>query len=683
MAESETSQKRQDLTGPRANGGSAHGLIERVRVALGGRDHGAEVDGYRLALKGAGTTQVNLIVDRLLELAQTDVAVAALSAIAGVFNRLDGAKRESALVAGHGLWGRAIGGPAIDVDPSVRLSASVLIGRACEAESFGWLRGLLGDQDKAVAEAAGASLMTLARRAAAVPALDGETRGAVERLVIRCVREFDTHRRREALGALLVMCPGAAALRGANVELKEWLADEEHPAHMAMRGLIRRGEIAGVHIREAAWAWMGNAAYRTACAERVLAPSPPAVRDLAAEWSGVLSQGHLLLSPVRESGLRAMAERLPRGQAGAHGLPIGEDDIARLPAAAQARLAAWAGCMAEEELGAALEPLLGVESTRARLNALRAVGAPMGEGAAELALDFCFDANGRVAQAGLLRAVVGARASGDAGLSAGVRGAVVALRRSEHERPRRAADAFGAMFDALDETMGRLEARRMLRGNRAGLVRALQTMVRTGTGAERVRAIRLAGRLGLGAELELELLAVIGASVGAEAAVDGRGTVYAASAAVVVLAELKSPAAQHALHKCLRHPDDRVRANALDAMARAARRGGWIGSTDSPLGKAVVEFGDDPHHRVRAGAARARAMAAGRGQGGGVGPIVVPLLRDERAMHRVSGLWLAERVAGDGEVARTIAEMVRSDPSPEVRVRARRTAGRMLAGMGR
>ena len=154
-------------------------------------------------------------------------------------------------------------------------------------------------------------------------------------------------------------------------------------------------------------------------------------------------------------------------------------------------------------------------------------------------------------------------------------------------------------------------------------------------------------------------------------------------AAVVVLAELKSPAAQHALHKCLRHPDDRVRANALDAMARAARRGGWIGSTDSPLGKAVVEFGDDPHHRVRAGAARARAMAAGRGQGGGVGPIVVPLLRDERAMHRVSGLWLAERVAGDGEVARTIAEMVRSDPSPEVRVRARRTAGRMLAGMGR
>lgn len=681
MAESETSQKRQDLTGHRLSGGSAHGLIDRVRVALGGRDHGAEVEGYRLALKGAALAQVNLIVDRLLELTHTDAAVDALSAIAGVFNRLDGAKRERALVAGHGLWGKAIGGPAIDVDPSVRLSASVLIGRACEADSFGWLRGLLGDQDKSVAEAAANSLLTLARRTSITPALDGETRGAIERLVIRCVREFDSHRRREALGALLTMCPNAAAVRGASVELKEWLADEEHPAHMAMRGLIRRGEVAGIQIREAAWAWMGQSAYRTACAERLLAPAPPAVRDLATEWSGVLSQGHLLLSPVRESELRAAAERLPRGQAGAHGLPIGEDDIARLPAGAQARLAAWAGCMAGDELGDALEPLLGVESVRARLNALRSAGEASGESAAALALDFCFDSNARVSQAGLLRAVIGARATGDAGLNANVRGAVAALARSEHAGPRRAAEAFGAMFDALDESMGRLEARRMLRGNRGGLVRALQSMVRAGAGTERVRAIRLAGRLGLGADLELELLSVIGASVAAGPAAAGRDAVYAASAAVGVLAELKSPAAQHAVHKCLRHPDDRVRANALDAMTRAARRGGWIASAESPLGKAVVEFKNDPHHRVRAGAARARVMATERGQAGNTGEIVVPLLRDERAMHRVSGLWLAERLAGDWQMAATIAEMVRNDPSPEIRVRARRTAARMLAGM--
>ena len=53
-------------------------------------------------------------------------------------------------------------------------------------------------------------------------------------------------------------------------------------------------------------------------------------------------------------------------------------------------------------------------------------------------------------------------------------------------------------------------------------------------------------------------------------------------------------------------------------------------------------------------------------------------------MHRVSGLWLAER-AGLGESGRTIAgavaDLVRFDKEPVVRARARRTAGRLLVGM--
>jgi HEAT repeat protein len=450
-----------------------------------------------------------------------------------------------------------------------------------------------------------------------------------------------------------------------------------------MRGLIRRGEMAGIQTREAAWAWMGQGPYRTACAERVMAPALPSVRDLAVEWNGVLAEGHLLASPAREEGLRKIAERLPRGTAGAHGLPIGEDDLARLTPEAQVRLARWAACLAEDDVAAALEPLLGMESTRARLNALRVLGEAGTPDASALALDFCFDASPRVARAGLLRGAIGARAAGDAELNAGVRGTIAALARSEHELVRESAGAFAAMLDPLEESTGRLEARRMLRGNRAGLVRMLQTIVRTGAVGERVRAIRLAGRLGIGSEMELELLSLIAGST----TVPGPDAARAASAAVTVLAELRSPAAQHAVHKCLRHPDDRVRANALDAMARVARRGGWITAGQSPLSKAIVEFKDDPHHRVRAGAARARLLAqersTGEGEQGGAGHVVVPLLRDQRAMHRVSGLWLAERVTGDGDTAATLAEMMKHDPVPEIRVRARRAAARMLAGMSR
>ena len=70
------------------------------------------------------------------------------------------------------------------------------------------------------------------------------------------------------------------------------------------------------------------------------------------------------------------------------------------------------------------------------------------------------------------------------------------------------------------------------------------------------------------------------------------------------------------------------------------------------------------------------------------GIVIVPMLTDSRPMHRVSGLWLAERAAGLGgsgrtpeSVAAAIAELVRTDPEAEVRIRARVAAGRLLSGM--
>jgi hypothetical protein len=695
-------------------GGLAHVVMDRVRLALGGRDFKSEVAGYRLALADASARQAGEIVDHLLGLLETDAGVEALTAIMSVFERLETAKRERVVAAGHGMWGRVLCLAAMDADPGTRRASAALMGRVCDAATFGALRELLGDRDDAVAEAAAASLLGVAERVvretSGKPGVSGEyavdfgTRDGAERLVLRCVREFDKHRRKEALSALLALGSTPASMRAAGIEMRAWLEDSEHPAHMALRGMIRRGDAGIADMRARAWVWMGQPGYKSACIERVAAPIGP---EEIGELDGVLRQGHLLLNPVREGALSASAERAARMRRPGmrrSGLVVGEREIERLSEKGLARLPAWTACVAREECASALEPMLCVADGLARLNTLRFASENGPEQVrAGMAMDLCFDPDARIARAGMLRASLLSRGSME--LREQAIAAMEALGRSEHGALRESASAFGAMLDPLGENAGRIAARRMLRGDRAGLVRMLQATVRSGALGERIAAIRLTGRLGLAADLELELLSLVALSASVERSEAGatskaaREILFAASAAVMVLAQLPSPAAQHAVHKCLHHPDDRVRANALDAMARAARRGGWIGAASSPLGKAIAEFKDDAHHRVRAGAARARLMAEARGPQkstpagqaggaevvvrGGVAEVILPLLRDGRVMHRVSGLWLAERSgsAGDEGLSGAVAELVRTDPEPIVRARARQTAARLLAGM--
>ncbi len=677
MPVAETEPKRQDTTRPGVLGGITSGLVGRMRVALGGRDHRAEVEGYRLALRGAGPSQAGVIVDRLLELAEADAASDALTLVAGAFDRIESAKGERALIAGHGRWGKACTGAAIDVDAEVRLSAATLIGRACEPETFGALRELLGDRDERVAERAGESLIALAERAVRAPKLDGEAMGAVERLVVRTVREFDRHKRREPMSALLALCSSPAAMRGAGTELKDWLADSEHPAHMIVRGMIRRGD--AMATRSVAWLWLGQPGQRGACVERLSANCD------AAGHETVLVRAHLLHNPARAGALAGASERDRKRKT--TGLMIDGEMVEKLSPAAQAGCASWIECTEGARAPESLETLLTAPGEAARMNALRSA-ARLGS---DLTLDFCVDSDARIARSAAL-------AAGTPGLrtllgSERVRRTLGSLARSGSGAVR---DAAGSMADALDpladRNAGIATARRMLRGDRAGFIAMLQTRVRNGASAESVRSMRLAQRLGLGAELELELLSIVAhsAQAGLKPSNDeSHRLLHGAATAVTVLAELSSPAAQHAVHKCLHHPDDRVRANALDALARAARRSGTIHADRSPLGRAVVEFNNDPHHRVRAGAARARLMVDRRSPGpDGLGVVIVPLLTDARAMHRVSGLWLAERTAGLAgnagpaeSVAAAIAEIVRTDPEPEVRIRARVAAGRLLSGM--
>jgi hypothetical protein len=684
MSASEAQQKRPEATAPGLMSGLTSGLVGRMRIALGGRDHRAEVAGYRLALKDAGPSQVGVIVDRLLELAETEANIEALTLVASVFDRIEASKRDRALVTGHGLWGKACGAAAIDVDPDARLSAATLIGRICESETFGPLREMLGDQDERVAERAGASLLAIAERAADAPALDGETLGAIERMVIRSVGNFERHRRREAMGALLAICSSPAAIRAAGPELRGWLADREHPAHMILRGMLRRGD--GLTSRESAWLWLGCGEHRAGCVERLSAPCD------ASGHERVLINGHLLHNPARRAALAGAAERDRKRRTS--GLTIDPETVDKLAPRAQANVAAWIECVERGRAGESLETMLTAPSDLARFNTLREIARA---GGSDLALDFCFDSNPRLARSAAL--AVGTPSPRTA---LGVERVRRTLHGLEFASTGATRETAAALADAVDPMAGHgaglATAWRMLRANRAGMAATLQAQVRSGSGAGRIRAIQLATRLGLSAELELELLSIIALSTHATghiASEDRRDILHAAAAAVTALADLPSPAAQHAVHKCLRHPDDRVRANALDALAHVARRGGSIGEDEQTLAAAVIEFKDDPHHRVRAAAARAKLLGIARARtGANETPVIqtlLPLLTDDRPMHRVSGLWLAERTAGlasgsgsietGSNVSAAIAAMVRNDPSPEVRIRARHTAAHLLANM--
>lgn len=682
---SKQAENRQEPTGSDVVD-RARGWLGKVRVALGGRDLDAEVLGYALALKGASADQTAEIVDRLAELAETHAGPRALAVVASVWTRLEPRHRARVVAKGHGVWPNACAIASIDPDSNARVSTATLVGVLCEPRALVVLKSLLADRDPLVAEAAGLAVMAIADRTHQEPQLDAVGLAGVRDTVAQGVSAFDRHRRRETLGALLRLCATPVGLKGCRPHLQSLLDDVDHPAHMVLRGMLRRGD--ALATREAAWTCMSVEPWRSACIDRL---------GLSTDADGtarVLSRGYLLANPARHATVARVRDGLRRGRS--PGLDIDHQTLEQLPKHAAAFAPRWLACVHEDGLASRLEPMLANASPRVRLAGLLALSTKSGS-ADGLAVDFAFDSHSRIARSALVRlSMPRARASI---APRQLRQTAEVLQRSEHPAIRVMSMQLAAGLDPLsDSAQARLVARRHLHAEPNGFVSELQETVRRGPLARRVLAIRLASRLGIGARIELELLSIIHRSTapvdGAEAiGVERRELLHSAAAAVTLLAELPSPAAQHAMHRCLRHADPRVRANALDAMARVARRSGSIAGSESTLNSAIIEFKADEHHRVRASAVRAgilAAIAGGGGQpGGDASGEIAAMLSDSRAMHRVSGLWLAERVAGMGgvstsvgqTVASAVAEIVRSEPDIQVRTRARLTGERLMSHM--
>ncbi len=145
-----------------------------------------------------------------------------------------------------------------------------------------------------------------------------------------------------------------------------------------------------------------------------------------------------------------------------------------------------------------------------------------------------------------------------------------------------------------------------------------------------------------------------------------------AATAVRAVGRLQTPAATKAIKQALDHPDARVRANAIEALAS---RG------EEPLAeqaKRLTQIASGEANRPRANAIHSLLRLVGHPEKQAVAEEELGrMLHDARPEHRRSALWVIESAALVGRVAE-VAEMAVADADHQVQARARQTFERMI-----
>jgi hypothetical protein len=559
-----------------------------------------------------------------------------------------------------------------------------MLGRLKLPGLAGHLVALLSDADGAVAREAEAQLLALCAMDDR-PEADARERAWARRSLVaaavRAAEEIGTHHRRDVLGALCSLAErGERVLTGPLAPA--WLTDQEHPALLAVRRMLRRSEESA--SRAAAWLWMKVPALAPAAAERLARPTG----DVAHESGWMLERAHWSWHPSRRGALSrlvradgAVAGSLLMDAGAWAGLSTaGKQGFARvmavLPAPAKLRDAALGALLSEPEATvryAAQRAAVGLDCRAACL------------------LDFCFDPDRRVARSAAL-AVLCQRERGlvrDALRERTVR----ALRRSPVPAVAWAArqSPVGGELEAPEAPAARVEVRRRVAQDGAWLEGVLEERLGSDDPREVEPLVQMLRRTGLAGRSARRLVWLL--DRWAERAHDaalGPGAARLAATIATALGDAHDDESAAALARTGAWPEVRVRANAMEAQVKRARRGTLTGR-DALLGT-LADQADTPEHRVRANAARGLLLLGGERDGQQAGArLLLGLLRDARGMHRAAGLWLTERMAprlaGSHEVVEAVAAAARTASGPDdpvsviVAARAQRAARRLIVEM--
>ena len=488
---------------------------------------------------------------------------------------------------------------------------------------------------------------------------------------------FAEHRRRDPLRAALLVLGSIRRVTGDGAARLNALARaSNHPGASALRGEIRwsRSPV----MRLVALRLLGEPSIAQACRDRI------STAESDAEHEAVLRASHLALHPAREAALRLCKPKVRARAEGVAGrarvtlapggpLPIPSQTVG-LSEAARAGLPRLSRAMSlpVEAPWGVIEPMLIDPSPATRLASSRLVGA-------EDLHDFCFDEHRAVAGHAALRWAVERETRIEGHQPSFIR----RLGRSQHAGVRAIGADAGRWRDPLScaGAGAALGLRRWLRANRAELAQAMSQAIREAPIARAIEAVRVAERLGIVDDAQDAIIAA------ARSPEIGDRARLAASAAQA-LGSAEGQESLRGLQFCLSHRDQRVRANAVEALAKRAARRRMDTKAAEMTVSVLVELKDDEHHRVRANAIRGLVdvVVGGRQAGKGSTDIGRPLgsmLEDPAPLVRRAGLWALHRIAsrlhepdpskGAGaldEFARFVERLAEDDPDAAVRARA-------------
>lgn len=620
------------------------------------------VELVELALPGSatgGTTQIR-----------------ALASLLTSWDTLPAEARQLARAAGRSRWGAAA---ATLEDPVPHARAICrLVEDTADPTLFDALNALLGSRRPEVVARAGLALFGYVRRLRPDLTIDDvaddieghppepmELPTDVEAdpaLICSALAEiawrYADHRSRWAMIVVALVAPALDRIQaGAGGErLRRLIGQPTHPAGSGLRAVLRRSRCPA--MRAAAWRLLADSTIAGPALERF------AVARGVQEHERILELSHLVLRPMRRDrlalfDLRARPDRRRHADdesAPAWRLPTdaplpGSSIQRRLSARARRGIPRLAAAIPMDDRARELivGPLLADPDA-----SVRHAGMRVRDGAD--VIDSCFDADWRIARSSAYRvSPVGAgwvERGADSVSSRARRRLFEHLCRSPHASVRAGARDDVARTDPWDpaEPASRVLARAMLRSRSSGAFLAeLRRRVVSGAGEGRVRAIRLSVLIQCVEAVAPEVIAAARAPTGLPSDEASRVSACAAAA----LAHEPSDDARRALTFCLSHPDDRVRANAVEALSRRARSARDLGSDDPATYAVLIELKGDPNNRVRANALRGlldRPAAGDRVYEPSAVGTLSSMLEDDRAEHRVSALWLVDRLASRGAI---------------------------------
>jgi len=612
-------------------------------------------------------------------------AGSALMALAMGWGKLTPEIRKIAVALGRGRWIAAVKEMSRDAQVETRLGA-LAIAMDTGDPGFGvMVCSMLGDEHSKVRLAADKTLMGLVLdlfghldSSMLGEEFDAVRNRAVTRMLVdpsvleleRCdmlgaiadaAWSFASHRCRSPLLASLLLMDrqGATKIeRRAFEKMRRLLSERNHPSHMPMRTVLRT--TAAPILRERALRWLVvDSIAGVACARLEVAES-------IAEHRAVLDTMHLCVRPLRSSALKRV--RIASRQEGGKVVlelrapMLSVEDFASLGSQSKRGYIRW---VAGLELDGGirrreLERVMADEDALVRLHGCCVADS------FDL-VDYLYDGEESVARhAGLRWSSVGGvapmigSASWERRMQTGrlnSRSGSAWVRRVAGEEIERLS------LDLPESPASRLAARRLFHNDPARFVRLIREMLHQP--ARRGNGLGIILALGLEDRFEMDLVSLAG-----ETGLDDR----VRASLVRGLGSIDSEGARRAVLECLECDDQRVVANAIE-------------SVHTPI-EALVEYKGDANHRVRSSAIRRMLV---RGEDGAVVDAAVEdllmMLRDERAGHRLAGVWAAQRVieskpgvrlSGMRELVMTLDEMTRHERDDGVRVRADQCVHRML-----